>query len=350
MKRWLTRIAFALAVVLLLLTVLNASWLAEKPRGGVRLIAHRGVYQLFDHKGVERDTCTATRIEQPVHDFLENSVRSMQAARQMGADMVEIDIAPTADGRIAVFHDWTVDCRTEGTGDTRDLTMAQLKQLDPGYGYTADGGKSFPFRGQQKGTIPTLEEVLEALPSTPIIFNFKSRNPREADLLAAALKAARRDVEGRRDAFYGAAGPVERIKAHFPKAWAWSPKERAKACTKDYVLYGWTSIIPESCRNGTLIVPLNYQWAFWGWPNRTIQRMDKVGARVLIVGPYGEDGHMGLTLPEQLGEIPSSFKGYVWVDDIWTVGPALRPNRDIRTKAQQDAAEAGLKRRREGMD
>jgi glycerophosphoryl diester phosphodiesterase len=58
---------------------------------------------------------------------------------------------------------------------------------------------------------------------------------------------------------------------------------------------------------------------------------------------------MGLTLPEQLGEIPASFNGYVWVDDIWTVGPALRPNRDIRTEEQQAAAEAGLKRRREGM-
>jgi glycerophosphoryl diester phosphodiesterase len=346
-KGKLRLIAFAIAAILLVLTFINASWLASKPLGGVRLIAHRGVYQLYDHKGVDRDTCTAARMEQPVHDYLENTTRSMQAARQMGADVVEIDIAPTSDGQIAIFHDWTVDCRTEGKGEIRDKTMAELKQLDPGYGYTANGGKTFPFRGRQKGTIPTLKEALDALPSTPIIFNFKGRSPREADLLAAALKAARRDVVARRDVFYGDSGPVERVKTHFPAAWAWSHKQSAKDCTKDYVLYGWTSIIPESCRNGTLIVPLNYQWAFWGWPNRTIQRMDKVGARVLIIGPYGEDRHMGLTLPEQLGKIPASFKGYVWVDDIWTVGPALRPNRDIRTKEQQAAAEAGLKRRRE---
>jgi glycerophosphoryl diester phosphodiesterase len=346
MRGWLRLIAFAVAVFVLIFTFVNASWLADRPLGGVRLIAHRGVYQLFDHKGVERGTCTADRIEQPVHEYLENTARSMQAARQMGADIVEIDIAPTEDGRIAVFHDWTVDCRTEGKGEIRDKTMAELKQLDPGFGYTADHGKTFPFRGRQKGMIPTLKEALNALPSTPIIFNFKGRSPREADQLAAALKAARRDVVARRDIFYGASGPVQRIKEIFPEAWAWS-KESAKACTKDYVLYGWTSIIPESCRNGILIVPLNRQWAFWGWPNRTIQRMDKVGARVLIVGPYGEDQPMGLTLPEQLGKIPASFKGYVWVDDIWTVGPALRPNRDIRSEAEQDAAEAGLKRRRE---
>ena len=348
MKAWLRPVAFAAAVILLLLTFINASWLASKPRGGIRLIAHRGVYQLYDHKGVERDTCTADRIEQPVHDYLENTTRSMQTARQMGADIVEIDVAPTRDGQIAIFHDRTVDCRTEGKGGIRGKTMAELKQLDPGYGYTADGGKSFPFRGKQKGSIPTLQEALDALPSTPIIFNFKGQSPSEADQLAAALKAARRDVVARRDIFYGAPGPVARIKEIFPDALAWS-KESAKACTKDYIKFGWTSIVPEACRNGILIVPLDRQWAFWGWPNRTIERMEKVGARVLIVGPYGKDLPMGLTLPEQLGKIPSSFKGYVWVDDIWTVGPAMRSNRDIRTEAQQDAAEAGLKRRREAM-
>jgi glycerophosphoryl diester phosphodiesterase len=349
MRGWPRLIAFAIAVLLLVFTFVNASWLASRPLGGVRLIAHRGVSQLFDHKGVGRNTCTADRIEQPVHDYLENTVRSMQAARQMGADVVEIDVAPTRDGRIAIFHDWTVDCRTNGKGGIRDKTMAELKQLDPGYGYTADHGKSFPFRGRQVGMIPTLEEAVNALASTPIIFNFKGKDPNEADQLAAALKAARRDVVARKDIFYGAPGPVERIRKIYPAAWAWS-KESAKACTIDYVKFGWTSIVPESCRNGILIVPLNRQWAFWGWPNRTIQRMDKVGAHVLIVGPYGEDRPMGLTLPEQLGQIPSTFKGYVWVDDIWTVGPALRSNRDIRTQEQQDAAEAGLKRRRKATN
>ena len=109
MKGKLRLIAFAIAAILLVLTFINASWLASTPRGGVRLIAHRGVYQFYDHKGVDRDTCTAARMEQPVHDYLENTTRSMQAARQIGADVVEIDIAPTRDGQIAIFHDWTVD-------------------------------------------------------------------------------------------------------------------------------------------------------------------------------------------------------------------------------------------------
>jgi glycerophosphoryl diester phosphodiesterase len=345
MKYWLGRIALYASIAFLIGTLVNASFLASAPRGGVKLIAHRGVYQLYNHEGVGRDTCTADRIEPPVHDYLENTTRSMAAAAQIGADMVEMDFVPTADGRIAVFHDWTLDCRTDGKGDTRKKTLAELKALDIGHGYTADGGKSFPFRGQRKDRIPSVEEAVAALPATPILFHFKSKDPGEADQLAAALKGLPRSLYERRDAFYGPPGPVERIKTHFPNAWAWS-MEGAKACTKEYALYGWSSFVPKSCHNGTLLVPLDYQWAFWGWPNRLLQRMEKVGARVVIIASRDGPNGTGLTLPEQLGEIPSTFKGYVWVDDIWTVGPALRPGRDFRRDAQQQAAEAGLKRRR----
>lgn len=347
MKRWPKRLGLAAALGLLVLTLVNASWLAPEPNGGPKLVAHRGVYQLFDQRGLERDTCTATRIEQSVHDYLENTVRSMQQARALGAQMIEVDIAPTADGRIAIFHDWTLDCRTDGSGAIRDRTMAELKALDVGYGYSVDGGRTFPFRGKGVGAMPTLEEALAALPDTPISFNFKSGDPGEADLLARLLRESGRDVERIGDAFYGGpVAPVARIRQHFPNNWAWS-KDEAKACTKDYVKFAWSGYLPESCRGRTLIVPLNYQWAFWGWPNRLIARMEAHGGRVLITGVQGNDAVPGgLSLPEQLGDIPASFNGYLWIEDIWTLGPALRPGQDRRTNAQMIAAQQGLARRR----
>lgn len=347
--RWprLKLVGFGLAIVLLLLTVINASWLAPTPRGTPKLMAHRGLYQQFSHKDLDRyKTCTATRIDPPYHDYQENTVASMRDARRIGADMIEMDIAVTADNRVAVFHDWTLECRTDGKGEIREKTMAELKALDIGFGYTADGGKTYPFRGKFKGAMPTLEEALAALEHTPILFHFKSGDPREADVLAAALKAARRDVEAVPDAFYGVDAPVDRIRKHYPRAWAWS-LPRTKRCTRDYFLYGWTSIVPESCRNGTMAVPLNLQWLAWGWPNRLIARMEKVGARVIVSGPVRRNSeNAGIHLPEQLGEIPSTFNGYIWVEDIWTLGPARRPHRDFRTEAQVQAAEAALKRRR----
>jgi len=345
MKVWLSRIALAVAVLLLIVTTYNASWIADPPAGVLRLIAHRGASQLYDHQGIDRDSCTASRIEPPVHDYLENTIRSIRAAWRNGADMVEIDVSPTSDGHMAVFHDWSLDCRTEAKGEVRSKTLAELQQLDPGYGYTADGGKSFPFRGQQRGAIPSLKQVLDYFPGLPLLYNFKGKDPAEADLLARELAAAGRDPVKSGDGFYGAEGPVERIRKLYPKAWAWS-LERAKACSWDYVKYGWTGIVPASCRNGVIMIPLNRQWAFWGWPNRLLQRMNAAGAKVIVLGPRGNRWGEGLTLPEQLGDVPMVFKGYLWVEDIWTVGPALRPNRDKRTQAEINAAEAGLERRR----
>ena len=128
---------------------------STSPRGGSPvLLAHRGLAQTFTREDLDAETCTATRIRPPEHPYLENTLPSMEAAFAAGADVVEFDVHPTTDGKFAVFHDWTLDCRTEGKGVTREHTLAELKALDIGYGYTADGGKTFPFRGKGVGLMP----------------------------------------------------------------------------------------------------------------------------------------------------------------------------------------------------
>lgn len=327
MKRGTKIFLWFFAVFVAWAVLSNASWLAPDPVGKPKLIAHRGVYHLYDKRAaVGRDTCTAQHIYPPSHQIFENTPESMRLAVGYGAAMVEVDVAPTKDGRMVLFHDWTVDCRTEGKGATRDLTLAQLQALDIGYGYTADGGKTYPLRGKGVGKMPTVEAGLAALPVHPILFNFKSKNAQEADQLAAILKASGRDSAKIGDAFYGHAAPVKRMRELLPTNWSFDLRREAFACSKDYVTYGWTGIVPESCRNGTLAIPVNYQWAFWGWPDRLIQRMDSVGAKVIVFGPY-ESGksNEGLSDPRQLAKIPSSFNGYIWVEDIANIGPALKP-------------------------
>jgi glycerophosphoryl diester phosphodiesterase len=160
--------------------------------------------------------------------------------------MIEVDVAPTMDGRMALFHDWTVDCLTEGKG---------------------------------VGQIPTVEEGLAALPVHPILFNFKSKSRKEAEQLYAILKVSGRDSAKIGDAFYGGRdeGPVDRIRELMPKNWVFATKGHAMDCTKAYVAYDWTGIVPKSCHNGALIIPINYQFLFWGWPNRLTARMESVG-------------------------------------------------------------------------
>lgn len=327
MKRGTKIFLWVFAALVAWFTLSNASFLAPDPAGKPKLIAHRGVYHLYDKRAAAgRDTCTARHILPPRDATFENTPESMRRAVGMGAAMVEVDVAPTKDGRMVLFHDWTVDCRTDGKGETRDLTLAELKALDIGYGYTADGGQTFPLRGKGVGKMPTVEEGLTALPVHPILFNFKSKDAAEADRLFAILKASGRDSAKIGDAFYGAEAPVKRMRQLLPANWSFDLKTGAMACSKDYVTWGWTGIVPESCRNGVIAIPVNYQWAFWGWPDRLIARMDRVGARIIVFGPYDSGkSNEGLTTPQQLAKVPASFNGYIWVEDIREIGPALRP-------------------------
>ena len=104
------------------------------------------------------------RIYEPDHPFLENTLPSMKAAFEAGADIIEFDIQLTKDGEFAVFHDWGLECRTDAEGQIKDYTMRELKKLDLGYGYTANNGETYPFRGKGVGLMPTLDEVLSHFP------------------------------------------------------------------------------------------------------------------------------------------------------------------------------------------
>ncbi len=64
----------------------------------------------------------------------ENTLRSLRRALEIGVDAVEIDVHLSKDGRIMVIHDDSVDRTTNGKGRVRDLTFAQLRQLDAGKG------------------------------------------------------------------------------------------------------------------------------------------------------------------------------------------------------------------------
>lgn len=97
----------------------------------------------------------------------------VNGAERWAADMVELDVQASADGHCVVMHDEHVDRTTNGTGPVAEMTLAQLRQLDAGYNFSQDGGRSFPFR--DRGVrVPTIEEVLEALPSTRITVEVKS--------------------------------------------------------------------------------------------------------------------------------------------------------------------------------
>lgn len=117
----------------------------------------------------------------------ENTLVAFHRAVEMAADVLEVDLQLTADGRLVAIHDDTVDRTTNGSGAVLDLSLAELKALDAGYRFEAAAGE-FPFRGAGL-TVPTLEEVLEAFPTTALNLEMKSpAGPPIADALAAILR------------------------------------------------------------------------------------------------------------------------------------------------------------------
>lgn len=323
-KRWIVLGAIALAVGAIAL--FNAPFWG-RPSGELTLLSHRGVHQDYHRENLTNDTCTAERIYPPEHTFIENTLPSMRAAFEAGADIIEIDVHPTTDGEFAVFHDWTIDCRTEGEGITREQTMTYLRTLDLGHGYTADGGQTYPLRGQGVGMMPTLREVLAAFPGRRFLINFKSNDPGEGDLILAYVDAIGVD-EYARLAFYGAA-PADRVRELRPDLRV-TGRQRLMRCAKNYVLTGWLGRIGDECRNTIVFVPSNYGWLAWGYPNLFLQRMQAANTEVMIVGPIrqgGRPGIGGVDDAETFASIPRGWRGGVVTDRIERIGPLAAERR-----------------------
>lgn len=71
----------------------------------------------------------------------ENTLAAFAEAAQVGADYFELDVRKTADGKLVLMHDATVDRTTNGKGEVAKLTFAEVRALEP--------------------AVPTFDEALE---------------------------------------------------------------------------------------------------------------------------------------------------------------------------------------------
>ena len=115
-----------------------------------------------------------------------NTLLAFQNSAKLGADVLDTDMHMTQDGVLVLMHDETVDRTTNGTGAIRDLTRAEIKQLDAGYDFSTDNGLTFPFRGQGL-TVPTLEELFRAFPDKRFGIEIKQTEPIETGQRFCAL-------------------------------------------------------------------------------------------------------------------------------------------------------------------
>ncbi|MDO8501062.1 MAG: glycerophosphodiester phosphodiesterase [Gemmatimonadaceae bacterium] len=128
----------------------------------------------------------------------ENTVESFAQAVALGADAIEFDVRLSADGIPVVHHDPTVMRTTDGSGETARMTFEQLRRLDAGANFTRDGGRTYPYRGKGHH-IPSLDEVIEAFPATPLLIEIK--DPLAPTAVRKALESHKAEERALVDAF-----------------------------------------------------------------------------------------------------------------------------------------------------
>lgn len=323
MRLW-HKVAIGICAVLLIVYLANASWLWGKP-GKPTFITHLGMHQRFDERGLSLYDCKADRMLPPTHPYLENTIAAIGEAFQLGADMGDIDVQPTRDGDYVVFHDARLECRTNGSGSVWNKTVPQLKTLDIGYRYTADRGRTYPFRGRFVSAMPTLAQMLDAYPNRRFMLVMKSNDPGEADLLLGWLQ--RHKVDPHRIQVLGGDKPAARLRMLAPTMRVGS-QQLMKTCLTRYLAIGWSGAIPAACRNSVLMVPFNYRKAVWGWPNLFVQRMARVNSAVVLIGDLerhsNRPGMNALDRTDQLAAFPRDYAGQVFTSRIDLIGPAAR--------------------------
>ncbi|MGL4971324.1 MAG: glycerophosphodiester phosphodiesterase family protein, partial [Cetobacterium sp.] len=90
----------------------------------------------------------------------ENTIAAFKKAIIDGCDGFEFDVQQTKDGKLVVFHDWTLERTSNGKGYVREHTLDELKELDAGSWFGEE------FKGEK---IPTLEETLDLIPDNMLI-------------------------------------------------------------------------------------------------------------------------------------------------------------------------------------
>jgi glycerophosphoryl diester phosphodiesterase len=117
----------------------------------------------------------------------ENSLAAFKAAVAQGADGIELDVFLTKDNHLVVFHDDTLERMTDYSGEDKftrhitDFTRAELKALRL---RQANGDMAADIG------IPTLDEVMDALPKKSFMVNIEIKEDKKGRHIAQEVAGA----------------------------------------------------------------------------------------------------------------------------------------------------------------
>lgn len=256
-------------------TLFQASWLADEPTGKPKLVADHAADPVRDAQG-----CVAAANSGYGGVIVSADVAALQAAAGSGANAIRIKTA-VSDRALMVAPQFDSTCPADKVRTPATLADAAAGMTRPELFWQITGAD-------------------------------------QAAMFADAAPALDRSF------VIGDDAAVTTLRKTRPTLRAFSING-AQKCASDYRLSGLWGDVPVSCKNGTMLLTLNdVGYTLWGWPNRFLARMKDAGVHVIIAQDV-VDGHIkGLTDVNQYGDIARTFNGYIWVDNIEELGPALR--------------------------
>lgn len=260
-------------------TLFQASWLADKPAGKPRLIADHAVDPVRNTAG-----CIASANAGYGTVAVGPDVSALQGAVGAQADAIRIT-TEVADGVLVLARQFRSDCVADNAGARSTIAEAAAGMTKPQLFWQIEGAD-------------------------------------QASMLLAELSA----VPGAQDRslIIGDDAAVTAASKTQPNAQVFSISG-ARKCASDYRLSGIWGSVPASCRNGTMLLTLDdLGYTLWGWPNRFLARMGNANVRMIIAEDVVDGQIKGLSDVNQYGDIANSYDGYIWIDNIQDLGPALK--------------------------
>lgn len=274
-----TVVILLMAALIFGFTLFQASWLADKSAGRPKLVADRAAEPVQDAAG-----CVASANSGYGGSAVGPDIAALQVAAGSGASAIRVTTQLT-DGVLSVAPQFESDCADDKARAPAKIADAIAGMTKPELFWQIEGND------QAKLLLAELAITPGALARSIVLGD---------DAAVAAIRKAQPDIQ------------VFSIKA-------------ARDCASDYRVSGAWGRVPDACKNGTMLLLVNdLGFTLWGWPNRFLARMKGADVRVIIAEDVVDGQIKGLTDVNQYGDIANSYNGYIWVDNIEQLGPALR--------------------------
>jgi glycerophosphoryl diester phosphodiesterase len=105
---------------------------------------------------------------------------AMRRARQIGVDVLEMDVYMTKDHDLVLMHDIRLRKTTEGSGFVFERTLTEIRELHANYHWAPDCGKNTSKQSikaigeeQRDVAVPALLDVLNAFPEMRMVIEMK---------------------------------------------------------------------------------------------------------------------------------------------------------------------------------